>query len=107
MSTSISLMISNLPPKEAQSIASTLVTERLAACVTLTPVQSVYRWAGEICIDEEVTLTAKVSTSIIDSCVERLKNLHPYELPEIIVIPVDPERSLPAYLQWVTRECQS
>lgn len=101
----ISLIISNLPPADAQSIAATLIEEQLAACVTLHSVQSVYRWEGKVCIDEEVTMTAKVSEMVIPSCVQRIKGLHPYELPEILVLPVDESQSLPAYLAWVRDEC--
>ena len=99
------LIISNCPTESAREIASALIERRCAACVTLTPVQSVYRWRGEICVDDEVTLTAKVSESAAERCMSALRELHPYELPEIIALPLDATHSLPEYLRWVNEEC--
>ena len=104
--TPIFLVISNCPEQSAADIARALIERRCAACVTLTPVQSVYRWEGEICVDREVTLTAKVSEPVVDRCMQALRDLHPYELPELLVLPVDLTRSLPDYLRWVSEECQ-
>lgn len=106
MSSRVALVISNCPPDQAQNIAQALIAQRCAACVTLSPVQSVYRWEGEVCIDQEVTLTAKVSHQALEHCVEHLRSLHPYELPEILVIPVDTQFSHTAYLDWVEQECE-
>ena len=102
---SISLIISNLPADIAQEIAKTLISEHLAACVTLQPVQSVYRWEGKVCVDQEISMTAKVSEEVMQATVKRLVELHPYDLPEILVLPVNAMQSLPAYLEWVQTEC--
>lgn len=98
------IVLSNLPPDQADAIASTLVEERLAACVNLLPVTSVYRWKGEICRDPEVTALIKVRADGVERLRLRLQALHPYELPEIVVLPVDAEASLTEYVDWVRAE---
>ena len=100
----VSLIISNCPPDHAESIARALIERRHAACVTLSPVKSVYRWQGELCIDAEVTLTAKVSAPHVEAYVQALTALHPYEIPEILVLNTE-SASLEAYCAWVADEC--
>lgn len=100
------LVLSNCPPEAAEKLARALVERRCAACVTLSEVKSVYRWKGELCIDQEVTLTAKVSLDLVDRCVSTLIEHHPYELPEVITLHVDSARSHPDYLSWVAEECR-
>ena len=95
------LLLSNLPPDAASTLAETLIKEKKAACVTLTPVTSVYEWEGKLCRDEEITLQAKVGKDAIDAARERILELHPYELPEIIAIPVDLAGSHMPYVEWV------
>ena len=75
------------------------------ACVTRTPVWSTYRWEGEVLEEEEHTLTIKTAEHSVAACKKRLLELHPYEVPEILVVPVDAERSLDAYVRWVREEC--
>ena len=99
------LVISNCPPQDAERLARALIEGRYAACVTLSAVKSVYRWEGALCVDEEVTLTAKVSQERAASCVAQLTALHPYELPEVLCVPVDPALSSEAYCAWVEAEC--
>ncbi|MCP4870542.1 MAG: divalent-cation tolerance protein CutA [Proteobacteria bacterium] len=98
------IVLSNLPPDHADAIATALVQERLAACVNLLPVTSVYRWEGAICRDPEVTALIKVRADGVDALRERLLELHPYDLPEIVVIPVQATGSLTAYIDWVRTE---
>ena len=99
------LLLSNCPPSSAQELANKLVEGSYAACVNIIPkIQSVYRWQGEICIDSEVTLTAKVSGSHVEACVSALRELHPYELPEILVLNAE-SSSLKEYCTWVDDEC--
>lgn len=99
------VVISNCPPDQAEPIAEALVVERFAACVNLlTPVRSIYRWKGAIERETEVTLLIKTSAERLDACLARLRTLHPYEVPEILVLPVDEERSLAAYVAWVRAE---
>jgi periplasmic divalent cation tolerance protein len=95
------LALTNVPPDAADHIARVLVEEELVACVNLIPLRSVYRWKGRVCEEGEVALLMKVADAGVDRLRERLMGLHPYELPEFIVLPVESEGSLPAYLAWV------
>ena len=73
----------------ALELARTLVRERLAACVNRVPgVTSIYRWEGRICEEPEQLLVIKTTPACYPALEVRLKTLHPYEIPEIIVIPV-------------------
>lgn len=99
------IAISNAPPDRADEIARALVSGGYAACVNLGPVRSVYRWKGEVCEEPEVTLWIKVSDAGVEALRERLLELHPYQLPEFVVVPVEAEGSLGAYQAWVEAEC--
>ncbi|MBE1160347.1 divalent-cation tolerance protein CutA [Dyella acidiphila] len=84
----------------AQRVAETLVDERLAACVNrLDGIQSTYRWQDQVTTDSETLLLIKTSAERFDALKQRLLDLHPYELPELIAVPV--ERGHEAYLDWV------
>lgn len=87
-------------PASARRIATALVEERLAACVQILPgMQSVYRWQGRVDTADEVLLLAKTSRAAYPALQDRLRALHPYELPELVA--VEAADGLPAYLQWV------
>jgi periplasmic divalent cation tolerance protein len=84
----------------AQSLAEALVREGLAACINRLPaVQSTYRWKGEVVTDSEELLLIKTTTARFPALKERLLALHPYELPELIAVPV--AQGHEAYLNWV------
>jgi periplasmic divalent cation tolerance protein len=84
----------------AIDIARELVTQGLAACVNrLSPVRSIYRWAGRVCEESEQLLVIKTTPARYEALEMRLKALHPYETPEIIAIPVVAASS--AYLAWL------
>ena len=84
----------------AQRIAQALVAEQLAACVNRLPgISSTYRWQGEVTTDTEQLLLIKTTAARFESLRERLLALHPYELPELIAVPV--ERGHVGYLDWV------
>ncbi|EGV16654.1 divalent-cation tolerance protein CutA [Thiocapsa marina] len=90
-------------PDEATAghIAESLVDERLAACANLLAgITSIYRWKGQIQRDPEVLLLIKTTTERVAALTERLRALHPYEIPEIIAVPVT--EGLPDYLSWIT-----
>jgi periplasmic divalent cation tolerance protein len=88
---------------EAQSIARTVVEERLAACANiLAPCRSVYRWEGAIQEDEEVPALFKTRADTADALLARIAALHSYDVPAAVVWPI--ERALPAYLDWVAQE---
>jgi periplasmic divalent cation tolerance protein len=87
-------------PESANQISTALVTEGLAACVNrIAGVQSTYRWQGELKNDQEVLLVIKTTTAKLATVEARVKALHPYEVPEWIVIPVCGGSR--AYLDWM------
>jgi periplasmic divalent cation tolerance protein len=84
------------------AIGERLVAERLAACVSLVPgLTSIYRWQGEIQRDSEVLLLIKTGAARFDAMAETLRRLHPYEVPEIIALPI--AAGSPDYLAWITQ----
>ena len=84
----------------AQAIAAALVGERLAACVNQLPgICSTYRWQGTVITDHEELLLIKTTAGRFDAMKTRLLELHPYELPELIAVPVAHGHA--AYLDWV------
>jgi periplasmic divalent cation tolerance protein len=84
----------------AQAIAEALVGERLAACVNRLPaVHSTYRWQGAVTCDSEELLLIKTTAARFYALKTRLLELHPYELPELVAVPV--QRGHEAYLDWV------
>jgi periplasmic divalent cation tolerance protein len=87
----------------AGRIATALVEERLAACVnTLPGLRSIYRWQGQVETADEVLLLIKTSAEAYPALQDRLRDLHPYELPELLA--VEPALGLPGYLQWLADE---
>jgi periplasmic divalent cation tolerance protein len=82
------IVLTTLPSREAaQAIARALIDERLAACVQLADgLQSIYRWDGRIEESGECQLTAKTTVDAAPALVERLRALHPYEVPEILTL---------------------
>jgi periplasmic divalent cation tolerance protein len=86
--------------EEALSIARTLVAEQLVACVNIVPrIRSIYRWKGDICDDEEQLFIMKTRTDLFPVLQNRIRELHSYEVPEIISFPV--AEGFPDYLNWV------
>jgi periplasmic divalent cation tolerance protein len=98
------LVLTNLPDRAAaERLADLLLEQRLAACVNiLAPCRSVYRWKGAVQHDEEHPLLIKTTAERYPELEKALRAGHPYELPEIVAVPV--ERGLPAYLKWVAAE---
>jgi periplasmic divalent cation tolerance protein len=95
------LVLTNLPERAAaERLADLLVERKLAACVNiLAPCRSVYRWKGAVQRDEEHPMLIKTTAERYAALEQALRAEHPYEVPEIIALPV--ERGLPAYLDWV------
>ncbi|WP_206862193.1 divalent-cation tolerance protein CutA [Lysobacter changpingensis] len=100
----VRLVLSTCPDaRTADTLATALVDERLAACVNVLPgIRSVYRWQGAVERGEEVLLLIKTTADRQDALVERLKALHPYELPEALA--VEAVGGLAAYLHWVAEQ---
>ncbi|MBX5491930.1 MAG: divalent-cation tolerance protein CutA [Chloroflexi bacterium] len=90
---------------EAERLARALVDERLAACVNRLPVQSIYRWQGQVEEAEEVLLIVKTVRARLDLLASRVRALHSYSVPEIIALPI--VAGWPAYLGWVESETRS
>ena len=87
---------------DAAAMARTLVDERLAACVNVLPVMlSVYRWKGAVEQDREQQLVIKTAASRVAALEARVRELHPYELPEFLVLSASGSR---AYLDWIGAE---
>ena len=86
--------------ESAEVVANLLVDERLAACVNLIPnLRSVYRWHDEVKTDSEVLLIIKTMSSVYPALEQAIVDHHPYELPEIISVPI--ENGLATYLAWI------
>src|SRR5919206_3348568 len=98
------LVLTNLPDRAAaERLAELVVQKNLAACVNiLAPCRSVYRWKDAVQHDEEHPMLIKTTTERYAALEAALRAGHPYELPEIIAVPI--ERGLPAYLDWVAAE---
>ena len=94
-------VLTNLPDQaSAQTIASLLVEKRLAACVNIMPpVVSTYRWQGKVETASEVPLMIKTTTKRYPELEAAIRKAHPYEVPEIIALPI--HAGLPDYLQWI------
>lgn len=103
---SVLLVFTNLPDRDsAAALARRLVEKRLAACVNiLSSCTSVYRWKGEFETAEEVPVLIKTQAERYAELERAIRANHPYEVPEIIAIPVG--SGLPEYLDWVRQETQ-
>jgi periplasmic divalent cation tolerance protein len=95
------IVLCTVPNREVGStIAESLVSERLAACVNIVPeISSIYRWQGKTQADTELLLIIKTNANTYQRLERRVQSLHPYELPEIIAVPIS--RGLPDYLAWI------
>ena len=86
--------------EEAEAIAQTLVEERLAACCNIIPsVRSVYRWEEKVCNEAETLMIIKTKTGLFAQLERRIRELHSYQTPEIIALPV--QLGSEPYLQWL------
>ncbi len=85
--------------EEARKIGRALVEERLAACVNLFPIYSIYRWQGKIEEGPEMVLLARTRAALTDQVIARVKALHSYKVPDITVFQI--EKGLPDYLRWI------
>lgn len=88
---------------EAEKIAETVVTERLAACANiLDGITSIFHWNGTLCRENETVLILKTMEEKTDALAARIKELHSYECPCIVILPI--EGGNPAFLDWIGRE---
>ena len=86
-------------PEDARQIAEKLLSERLAACVQMLPIDSLYTWKGEVAADREVLLLVKTRKELYPELEKAIVSVHKYETPEILLLPV--ASGLPAYLSWM------
>jgi periplasmic divalent cation tolerance protein len=103
MSTPLLILLCTVPDREtAKDLAEMLVEKGLAACVNISsPITSIYRWQGKTEQSDEFQLFVKTTKDRYQACESVLLAKHPYELPEIIAVPV--EQGLDGYLNWVER----
>jgi periplasmic divalent cation tolerance protein len=91
---------------KAREAAQMLVHERLAACANIAPaVESIYRWEGKVETAAETLMILKTTSDRYPQLEARIKELHSYEVPEVVAIHVD--RGLPAYLRWAEASCEA
>lgn len=94
------VVLVTVPPERAHELARALVNEHLAASVNIIgSLQSVYRWDGDVVEDPESLLVIKTAGEKYPDLEERIHSLHPYEVPEIVALPVD--RSSQKYQDWL------
>jgi len=88
------------PGDRAPELARAVVAARLAACVNIVgEVRSIYTWKGEVCDDAESLLVIKTRASLFEALREKVVDLHPYDVPEVIALPID--KGHPEYLAWI------
>jgi periplasmic divalent cation tolerance protein len=106
MAEKVLLAMSTFPDAEtARRISNQLVTEKLAACANILPaVESIYRWKQKIEKGNEILVLFKLSEDRQSAFQEKLRSLHPYQVPEIIFVPIN--AGLPEYLHWVHDNCR-
>ncbi|NEQ51047.1 MAG: divalent-cation tolerance protein CutA [Leptolyngbya sp. SIO3F4] len=87
---------------EARALAKRLIDAQLAACITLNPIQSIYRWQGTIHQDSEYQLVIKTDLTLFEQIAAQITQHHSYDLPEIIAIPM--VKSTEEYSQWIKEQ---
>jgi len=105
MENKIVLALSTFPDREtAQRISKDLISGNFAACANILPsIESIYRWKENLESGNETLVFFKVTEDRQSAFQNRLRSLHPYEVPEIIFVPVT--SGLPEYLRWVAENC--
>lgn len=87
---------------EAETIATTLIQAKLAACVSFMPIRSIYTWKGEVHRDEEWQLLIKTDLNRFTELETTVRSIHSYDVPEIIALPI--VQGSPPYLEWITEQ---
>jgi periplasmic divalent cation tolerance protein len=105
LSMSYLLILTTMPDRDsAERLAAGLIEQSLAACVNILPeMQSIYRWQGERQQGTEHQLIIKTCANQYENVEKWIKNKHPYELPEILAIPI--QNGLGGYLEWINENC--
>ena len=107
MSEPVKLIYCTVDSQEnARQIVQSLIDEKLIACANILPnIQSIYRWQGDICYDQEVIIISKCQQKHLAALMERLKSIHPYDCPCIVAMDLDAVE--PDYLKWLIEETKS
>ena len=102
--TEVMIVLVTVPDEESGlALAHSLVGERLVACANLVPgLRSIYRWQGRIEEAKELLLILKTRTDLVDELARRVADLHPYDVPEVLALPVGAGHG--PYLDWVAAE---
>ena len=102
MRADVALVLTTFPAdQDPAALARTLVEERLAACVSvLAPMQSIYRWEGKVAQATEHQLIIKTTAARVETLKQRLHDLHPYDVPELLVLTISDGAE--SYLRWVS-----
>ncbi|WP_347273152.1 divalent-cation tolerance protein CutA [Candidatus Kuenenia sp.] len=88
---------------EAREIGKTLVDERLVACCNImNPIESIFQWQGKVTFENEALMICKTKEELFERVADRIRQLHSYEVPEIIAAPI--VRGSNDYLNWVRKE---
>ena len=96
-----SVYITTKDEEEARNIGKALVEEKLAACVNIHPVKSIYRWEGKIQEEGETAMFVKTKAGLVNEVISRVKELHSYEVPCIVSLPI--EQGYPDFLKWIEK----
>ncbi|MHC4849980.1 MAG: divalent-cation tolerance protein CutA [Planctomycetota bacterium] len=97
------VLLCTAPPEQAESVARALLERRLVACVNIVPgARSLYWWQGKLEDERESLLILKTTADRVDRLIEALKDVHPYDTPELVSLPV--EKGNPPYLDWLRGE---
>ncbi|NDJ18603.1 divalent-cation tolerance protein CutA [Myxacorys almedinensis] len=96
------ILVTATSQQEAEKIAQTLICSKLAACATLFPVQSIYTWQGDMHQDQEWQLFIKSDLDRFDELEATIRQLHSYEVPEIIALPI--VAGSQPYLHWISQQ---
>lgn len=101
----LAVVLCTIPTERAEPVARVLLEKRVAACVNVLPgVTSLYWWQGAIEKAAESLLVIKTRSDRVAELTEAIKSVHPYELPEVLMLPVEPGAGNTAYRLWVSGE---
>ncbi|KXK25355.1 MAG: hypothetical protein UZ01_03395 [Candidatus Brocadia sinica] len=106
MAKAIVIFVTASSTDEARKIGQTLVEEgRVACCNIVQSVESIFKWEGKLQVEREVLMICKTREDLFDTVEKRIKQLHSYQVPEIIAVPIT--QGSKGYLDWVTKETET
>lgn len=106
MAKAIVIFVTTSSIDEARKIGQTLVKEgHVACCNIVQAVESIFKWQGNLQIEREVLMICKTREDLFDTVEKRVKQLHSYEVPEIIAVPIT--QGSKSYLDWVAKETET